>query len=123
MPPRVLLDQPLIRIRPLRVLVQRLHVGVSRRGIEIEIRLLHVLAMVSLVPCEPKQALLENRILPVPDPQSKAHPPLPVADAQQAVLAPPVSPAARVVMREVFPALACRRIVLTDRAPLTLGQV
>ena len=44
-------------------------------------------------------------------------------DAEQAVLAPAVGAAARVVVREVVPAVAVGRVVLAHRAPLPLGEV
>src|SRR5205823_7575005 len=59
----------------------------------------------------------------VPQGQAEAQPALAVRDAQEPVLAPAVGPAAGVVVREVLPAGAARRVILADGAPLALGQV
>ena len=48
LPAAVLLDELLVGIGALRVLVEPLHVGVGGRGVEIEVVLLDVLAVVSL---------------------------------------------------------------------------
>src|SRR6202012_1817607 len=55
--------------------------------------------------------------------ERKTQPALAVAQSEQAVFAPPISAAARVLVRKVFPALAGRRIVLADCPPLPLRQV
>jgi hypothetical protein len=46
-----------------------------------------------------------------------------VGEAEQAVLAPAIGAAARVVVREIIPAIAVGRIILAHRAPLPLGQI
>ena len=78
--------------------------------------------MVALGAGQAEQPLLEDRVAPVPQREREAQPALAVADAEQAVLAPAVGAAARVVVREVVPAVAVGRVVLAHRAPLPLGR-
>src|SRR5204863_587190 len=104
-------------------LVERLQVRRRRGRVEVVVQLLAVLAVVALGPRQTEQALLEDRIAAVPQREREADAALAVADPEQAVLAPAVDPAARVVVREVRPALAGRRVVLAHRAPLALGEV
>src|SRR5204863_3629939 len=98
-------------------------IGMGRGGIEIEVRLLHILAVVPFGAGQSEEPLLEDRIAPVPQCESEAKAPLAVADAEQTVFSPSVGPASRLVVREVVPHVAVRRVVLADRAPLALGQV
>src|SRR5579863_3672151 len=95
----------------------------GRRAVEIEIQLLHVLAMVAFGIGQAKQALLENRIAPVP--KRDAHAPVEffVAEAADAVLAPAVRAAACLVMRKVLPGGAVRAVILAHGAPLAFAQV
>src|SRR5262249_46542787 len=116
-------DQPRVRELALRVLVQRSHVGVRRRGIEVVVALLHVLSVVAFVPGETEQALFENRILAVPQREPEAEAALAIGDSQQPVFAPAVGPAARVVVRQRFPGVAAGRVILAHRAPLAFGEI
>ena len=50
----------------LRILVEVPHLGVGRRGVEVEVVLLHVLAVIALGVREPEGPLLEDRIRAVP---------------------------------------------------------
>jgi hypothetical protein len=102
-PPGVHVDQLLVRELGLRVLVQRLEVRAGRGGVEVPPELLRVLAVVALGVGQAEQPLLEDRVLPVPEGEREAEPALAVGDAEQPVLAPPVRPAAGVVVREVGP--------------------
>ena len=122
-PPAVLLDQPRVRERRLGILVEHLHVGVRRRGVEVEVVLLDVLAVIALAAGEPEEALLEDRIAPVPQGQREAEPPVVVGDPGDPVLAPAVGARARVVVREEIPGRPVGAVVLAHRAPLALGQV
>ena len=54
--------QPVIRKLALRILVQRLQIGMRRRGVEIEIALLDVFAVIALRTGQAEEPLLENRI-------------------------------------------------------------
>src|SRR5881628_3397730 len=60
--PLVLLDEPRVGKLALGILVEALHVRVGRRGVEIEVVVLDVLAMVSLGAGEAEHSLLEDRV-------------------------------------------------------------
>ena len=119
----VLLDQMAIGERRLRILVEELEVGVGRGGVEIVVELLHVLAVVALAVGEAEQALLQDRVLAVPQGERQAQALLVVGDAGDAVLAPAVGAGAGVVVREVVPGIAVRAVVLAHRAPLPLAEI
>ena len=59
-------DQIVVGKGILRVFVQQLQVGAGRGGVEVEVVLLHVLAVVALGVGQPEQPLLEDRVTPVP---------------------------------------------------------
>ena len=88
--------QPRVRELALRILVEHLHVRVRRRGVEVEVVLLHVLAVVALGAGQAEEALLQDRIAAVPERQREAEARVAVADAGEAVLAPAVGARARV---------------------------
>ena len=67
--PAVLLDQARVGIFRLRILVVIAQVAVARRGVEVEVILLDVLAVVALVAGQAEGALLEDRIAAVPQRQ------------------------------------------------------
>src|SRR5262249_46142996 len=98
-------------------------VGVRRRGVQVVVQLLGVLAVVALGVGQAEEALLQDRIAAVPQGERQAQPLPVVTDAGQAVLPPAVGPAARVVVREVRPGAAVRAVVLAHRAPLPFAQV
>ncbi len=120
---RVLMHQPAIRVLGLGILVEIAHPGVGGRGVEIEVVLLDVLAVVALVAGEAEGALLEDRIAAVPQRQREAQTLLLVADAAHAILIPAVGAGARLVMVEVLPGVAVRAVVLAHRAPGALRQI
>jgi hypothetical protein len=115
--------QVAVRERALRVLVERLQVGVGGRRVEVEPVLLGVLAVVALGVVEPEDPLLDDRVGAVPEREREAHPLALVADAEQPVLAPAVGARARLVVREGLPRVAVAGVVLAHRPPLALGQV
>ena len=80
-PPAVGLDQIGVGKGRLRVLVEVLHVRVGRRAVEVEVVLLHVLAVVPLAVGQAEEPLLEDRVLPVPQGQREAEALLVVGDA------------------------------------------
>src|SRR5665213_3315545 len=84
---------------------------------------LDVLAVVALGVRQPEEPLLEHRVPPVPERDGEAQPAFAVSEPEEPVLAPPVRARARVLVREIAPALPVRGVVLTHRAPLPLGQV
>ena len=121
--PRVLLDEARVRVLVLRVLVERPHVGVGRRGVEVEVVLLDVFAVVALGPREAEEPLLQDGVPPIPEREGEAEALVVVRDPQEAVLTPAVRARAGVVVREVVPRRPVGRVVLADGAPLALGQI
>ena len=122
-PPPVLLDEQGVREGVLRILVEVLHVGVRRRGVEVEVVLLHVLAVIALAAGDTEEPLLHDRIAAVPEREREAQPLVVVRDAGQAILSPAIGPGARVLVGEELPGGPVRAVVLPDRAPLPLGHV
>ena len=116
-------DKIAVGIRRLRVLVEIFHVRVRGRAIEVEVVLLHVLAVVALAVGEPEEALLEDRILAVPQREAEAEALLVVGDAGDAVFAPAVGARAGVIVGEEVPGVARLAVVLAHRAPLAFAQV
>src|SRR5207249_1535182 len=100
--PRIFLDELLIRKLRLRVFVERLRVGMRRRGVEVEILLFHILAVISLRIAQTKKALFQNRVATIPKRQRKTKSALAVAPAEQAIFAPAIRAATRVVVREII---------------------
>src|SRR5207245_4618591 len=97
-PASVLRDELAIRKLGLRIFVERFQVGSCRRGIQIEIFLLHILAMVAFRAGQTEKPLFENRITAIPESQRKANPALTISDAEQSVLAPAIRPTTGMVM-------------------------
>ena len=91
--------------------------------VEVEVALLDVLAVVPFGAGQPEEALLEDRVLAVPQREREAEAAFAIGDAEQAVLAPAVGAASRVIVGEVVPAIARGRVVLAHGPPLALGEV
>ena len=106
-----------------RVAVAVLQVRARRRGVEVEVVLLHVLAVVALGVRQAEHPLLQDRVDPVPQRDREAQALVVVAEAGDAVLAPLVGTRASLVVAEVVPRVAVVAVVLPDRAPLPLAQV
>src|SRR5262249_55426775 len=70
-----------------------------------------------------EQALLQHRVLAVPQGDGHAKPLPVVAEAGQAILAPAISPATGHLIGEIRPGVAVRAVVFAHRAPLPLTQV
>ena len=121
--PPVLVQQLLVRERPLRVVVAPAVPGVAGQRVEVPPVLLDVLAVIRLGPGQPEHALLEDRVAPVPQRERQTQPLFDVAEAGQPVLAPAVGAGACVVMRQVAPGAAVGTVVLANRAPLPFAQV
>ncbi len=80
-----------VRVLGLRVLVEELHVGVRRRRVEVEVVLLHVLAVVRLRPARrPNRRSFRIGSRPFQSASAKHEHLIAVADAGDAVLAPAV---------------------------------
>src|SRR5512140_2419869 len=94
-----------------------------RRGVEVVVELLHVLAVVAFLAAQAEEPLLDDGIAAVPEREREAEELVPIADAGDAVLAPAVRARAGVVVGKVFPGRAVRAVVLAHRAPGALGDV
>ena len=94
----VRLDQLVVGIGALRVLVEPLHVGVRRRGVEVEVVLLDVFAVVAFGVGQAEETLLENRIVAVPQRERKTELLRVVGNAGQSVLAPVIGARARLIV-------------------------
>ena len=121
--PTVCLYQISIGKGRLGVLVEILHVRVGRRAVEIEVVLLHVLAVVALAVGEAEEPLLEDRVLPVPQGEGEAELLLVVGDAGDAVLAPAVGARAGMVVGEEIPGVAAFAVVLAHGPPLPFAEI
>src|SRR5437764_987719 len=62
----VLSHQVVVRKRALRILVERTHIRMRRRGVEVEVVLLDIFAVVALISGDPEQPLLEDWIGLIP---------------------------------------------------------
>src|SRR5262249_16392596 len=98
-------------------------VGVRRRGVEVVVQLLDILAVVGLAVGQAEEAFLEDRVTAVPERQRQTQPLFLVADAGDTVLAPAVSPAARLVVGKAIPGVAARTVIVAHRSPLTFAEV
>ena len=119
----ILVEQLPVGKFPLRILVERLHVAVRGRRVEVVVALLDVLAVVALGTRQAIEAFFQDGVPAVPQRQGEAQPSLAVAQAEQSILAPAVDARARVVVREVAPRVALGAVILAHRRPLALGQV
>jgi hypothetical protein len=77
----VLAHEALVRELGVGVFVEGFQVGVRRRGVEVEVGLLHVFPVIAFGAGEAEQPLLENGIASVPKRQRETEPGLSVADA------------------------------------------
>src|ERR1051326_7336810 len=119
----VALDQVDVRERALRILVEHPLVGVARQRVDVEVTLLHVLAVVPLGRHEAEVALLENRIALVPERHRPAEDLVAIRESGDAVLAPAIGLEAREVVREKAPGVAVRAVVLAHGAPGAVREV
>src|SRR4029450_12157909 len=87
------------------------------------VKLLHVLAVIAFAVRQPEEPLFQDRVVRVPQRESEAQALLVIREAGDAILTPSIRTTARVIVREVFPGIAVRAVVLTDRAPLALGEI
>src|SRR5208283_5026694 len=95
-----------------------------RRGrIEVEIALLHILAMISLVSRQSKKPFLQDGIALVPQRYSKTDHLPPITDARQPIFIPAIGARTGVIVRQVLPGIAMRAIVFADRAPSALAKI
>src|ERR1039458_4342090 len=119
----VFLDQLSVRIFPLRVFVKHAHVAVRGEIVKVEPVLLRILAVISFIAGEPEHALFENGIAAVPECQSEYEQLIAVADPRNAVLAPAIGLAARLIVRQEIPGVSIRAIVLAYGSPGPVADV
>src|SRR5262249_47962690 len=93
------------------------------RIVEIEVVLLHVLAVVALAVGQPEQPFFQDRVAAVPQRQREAEPLPIVGDARQAIFAPSIGPGPSLVVSEIIPGVAPFAIVLPAGPPLPLAEV
>ena len=92
--------------------------------VEVKVRLLYILPVISFRTRESEQPLLENGVPAIPQGERETQSTLTIGDAEQPILfTPAIRPAARVVMGEVLPAVSIFRVILPDRTPLPLREV
>jgi hypothetical protein len=72
---------------------------------------------------ETKQALFQNGIALIPEGKCQAQSLFDIAEAANAVFAPAIRAAARVIVRQIFPGVAVSAVILTHGAPLSFAQV
>jgi hypothetical protein len=120
----ILADQSSVRVLGLWILVEGFHVRVRRRRVEIEPAFLDVFAVIAFVTGQTVQAFLEDRVVLVPERDGEAEPALAIGDAEQAIFAPAIGAAARVIVRKRFPnRVAAVRVILPHRRPLAFGEI
>ncbi len=122
-PPPVLFDQFVVRECGLRILIKHPHVGMRWRAVEIVIEFLDVFAVIALLIGQPEQPLLQDRVALVPQGDREAQVKMIVAKPADAVFAPAIGPAARVIVREVFPCVAIGAVILAHRPPLAIADI
>src|SRR5262249_2514136 len=96
---------------------------VGRHSVEIIVKFFHVLGVIALAVAQAEHALLQDRVLAVPESDRDAQALLRVAKAADAVLAPPIGTAGWGVMGEIVPGIAVGAVVLAHGAPLALAYI
>src|ERR1700736_4234006 len=119
----IFLDQLCVGEFPLWILVKYLQVGMRRRGVEVIVEFLHIFSVIALAISEAEESFFQNQVFAVPKRQRKTKALATVADPRNAILAPAISAAARMVVREIFPGVTARTVILAYGAPLTFGEV
>ena len=94
-------------------------VSVARNRIEIVIKLLDVFAMVALLIGQAEQPLLQDRVASVPERKREAEQLPVVGEPGDAVLAPAIGPAARLIVRRDNPRRC--RLGCSPRAPCPIA--
>jgi hypothetical protein len=88
--------------------------------VDVEVILLHVLAVVPLEWVDAEKPFLEVRVRFVPEGRREAEQLKPVADAGDAILAPAIGLGPRQPIWEISPGVAIRRIIFPDGTPRTV---
>jgi hypothetical protein len=117
------LDKVSVRKCRLWILVEILHVRVGRSAVEVEVVLLDILSVIALAVGQPEQALLQDRVLSIPEGERKAEPLLVIRNAGQPVLAPAVGAGAGLIVSKVVPGVAAFAVILAHGSPLPFAEV
>ncbi|MGO7588703.1 hypothetical protein AB9E13_05820 [Rhizobium leguminosarum] len=121
--PAIGVHQVVVGVGGLRIFIEILHVRVGRGRIQVEVVLLHILAVIALTVGKAEQSLLQDGILSIPEGQRKTQPLFAVADTRQTVFAPAIGARPGLVVGEVVPCIATLAVILADGSPLPFGQV
>ena len=101
----------------LRIAVQPPHPRVSGRAVHGPPVLLDVLAVIAFAIRQTEQPLLQDGIAPVPQRDGEVEEAIPIADAAEAVLAPPVRAGVGLLEREISPGVTGRLSSPRGRCP------
>ncbi len=94
-----------------------------RRGVEVEVILFDVLAVVSFVAAQAEEALLQDGIAAIPKGEREAEALVIVADSEDAVLRPPEGAQGGLIEGEIIPGVAIGAVVFAGIAPGAFGQI
>jgi hypothetical protein len=112
-----------VRKFDLRVLVKHFHIRVGGCSVQVEVIFLDILTVVALKTCQTEKPLLKDRVVFVPQSDSKANILEPVAKPTQSVFVPTVSATASVVVREVIPDSPVWAVIFTHSPPGAFTEV
>ena len=122
-PAAILIHQPPVRKLPLRVFVEHFQVGMRRGCIQKIIQFLHILAVVPLGVGQPKETLLEDWVVAIPQHQREAQALQVIAEPGNAILPPAKRPASGLVVGNIIPGVPVGAVILANRSPLALAQI
>src|SRR5262249_2780898 len=77
---------------------------------------------IAFVACQSEDALLQDRIAPIPQRQGEADDLVPIADPRNSVFAPAIGARSGMVVRKELPGGSVGAVILAHRAPLALGE-
>src|SRR5271154_1392788 len=95
----------------------------SGRAVQVVIIFLDVLPMIGLAVGQAERALLEYRVLAVPQCQRKAQSLVIVAETGEAVLPPVISARTGLIVTKIVPCVPVAAVVLAHGAPLAFAEV
>src|SRR5947207_10283203 len=94
-----------------------------RRPVEVVVQLLHVLAVIPFRTGQAEETLFQDGIAAVPHRQREAQDLPIVADPADAVLAPAIRAASRMIVRKGIPRRPVDAVILANGSPLALAEV
>src|SRR5579862_2396624 len=119
----IFFDQLLIRERPLRVLVQHLHVTMCGSVVEVEPVFFYVLTVVTFVAGKAEHPLFEDGVAAIPQGQCENQQLVAVTNPCNAVFAPTISFTACHIVGEEFPGTTVRAVIFAYAAPGTFTDI